>query len=171
MRAEGDEVGRATRLGGQLRPLAAPHPALRATFSRWEKGPAKLGFSLCYCSENRGARRVEREMCCQNCEFVPYLFSHRRPEEAAELPGSIDAIPLAAPRDRRSGRRTRRGPGRRGREKEFFRFVADNPLISPESDERIQENPSPFSWSGLVWFWFGLKEFGLRPQTASAGGA
>src|SRR5271166_1497368 len=46
---------------------------------------------------------------------------------------------------------------------EFFLILtARNPLKSPESDEGIQENPSPFSWSGLVWIWFGLEEFGLR---------
>src|SRR5271165_1194495 len=49
----------------------------------------------------------------------------------------------------------------------FLIWTARNPLKSPESDERIQENPSPFSWSGLVWIWFGLEQFGLRrSQTA-----
>src|SRR5271165_6309437 len=64
---------------------------------------------------------------------------------------------------------------------EFFLILtARNPLKSPESDERIQENPSPFSWSGLVWIWFGLEQFGLRrsqtawpvaPASPSANGA
>src|SRR5208337_1654755 len=56
----------------------------------------------------------------------------------------------------------------------FFIWTAGNPLKSPESDEEIQENPSLFSWSGLVWLWFGLEEFGLgrrrrvaRPARAS----
>ena len=44
----------------------------------------------------------------------------------------------------------------------FLIWITRNPLKSPESDEGIQENPSPFSWSGLVWIWFGLEEFGLR---------
>src|SRR5271166_1770654 len=44
----------------------------------------------------------------------------------------------------------------------FLIWIARNPLKSPESDEGIQENPSPFSWAGLVWLWFGLEEFGLR---------
>jgi len=44
----------------------------------------------------------------------------------------------------------------------FFIWIASNPLKSPESDEGIQENPSPFSWCGLVWLGFGLEEFGLR---------
>jgi hypothetical protein len=42
----------------------------------------------------------------------------------------------------------------------FLTWIARNPLKSPESDEGIQENPSPFSWSGLDWLWFGLEEFG-----------
>src|SRR5208337_4916522 len=33
----------------------------------------------------------------------------------------------------------------------FLLGTACNPLKSPESDEGIQENPSPFSWFGLVW--------------------
>src|SRR5271165_4857938 len=42
-------------------------------------------------------------------------------------------------------------------------WTARNPLKSPESDEGIQDNPSPFSWFGLVRVWFGLEKFGLRP--------
>src|SRR5271166_85820 len=45
----------------------------------------------------------------------------------------------------------------------FLVWIARNSLKSPESDEGIQENPSPFSWSGLVWIGFGLENFGLRP--------
>jgi|SRR5271166_1610834 len=54
----------------------------------------------------------------------------------------------------------------------FLIWIARNPLKSPESDEGIQENPSPLSWSGLVWLWFGLEEFGLEAfrEAASAGG-
>src|SRR5208337_3329744 len=44
----------------------------------------------------------------------------------------------------------------------FLPWIARNPLKSPESDEGIQENPSPFSWFGLVRLWFGLERFGLR---------
>src|SRR5271166_3738031 len=44
----------------------------------------------------------------------------------------------------------------------FLIWTACNPLKSLESDEGIQENPSPFSWSGLVWIWVGLEKFGLR---------
>jgi hypothetical protein len=44
----------------------------------------------------------------------------------------------------------------------FLTWTARNPLKSPESDEEIQENPSPFSWSGVDWLWFGLEEFGPR---------
>ena len=44
----------------------------------------------------------------------------------------------------------------------FLTWIARNPLKSPESDEGIQENPSPFSWSGLDWLWSGLEEFGPR---------
>src|SRR5271157_1378791 len=44
----------------------------------------------------------------------------------------------------------------------FLVWIARNPLKSPESDEEIQENPSPFFWSGLVWICFGLEKFGLR---------
>ena len=48
----------------------------------------------------------------------------------------------------------------------FFVWIAGNPLKSPESDKGIQENPSPFSWSGLVWLGFGLAAFGPGlPQT------
>src|SRR5208337_301170 len=41
-------------------------------------------------------------------------------------------------------------------------WTARNLLKSPESDEGIQDNPSPFSWSGFVWIWLSLGEFGLR---------
>src|SRR5208337_3096633 len=44
----------------------------------------------------------------------------------------------------------------------FLIWTARNPLKSPESDEGIQDNPSPLSWSGLVRIWFGLEKFGLR---------
>jgi len=44
----------------------------------------------------------------------------------------------------------------------FLTWTARNPLKSPDSDEGIQENPSPFSWSSLGWLWFGLEEFGPR---------
>src|SRR5208337_1792665 len=59
---------------------------------------------------------------------------------------------------RQGGRRHRRG--RRGTGSgettrlgvEFFLlWNPRNPLKSPESDEEIQENPSPFPWFGLVW--------------------
>ena len=42
----------------------------------------------------------------------------------------------------------------------FFLWTHRNSLKSLESDEGIQENPSPFSWFGLVRLWFGLDEFG-----------
>ena len=45
----------------------------------------------------------------------------------------------------------------------FFIWTARNRLKSPELDEGIQENPSPFS--GLVWLGFGLEEFGPRRST------
>src|SRR5271166_1381791 len=45
----------------------------------------------------------------------------------------------------------------------FLLWTARNPLKSPESDEGIRHNPSPFSWFGLVRVWFGLEKFGLRP--------
>src|SRR5208337_1328350 len=52
----------------------------------------------------------------------------------------------------------------------FLIWSARNSLKRPESDEGIQDNPNPFSWSGLVWIWFGFEEFGLRrPQTLRAG--
>ncbi len=38
----------------------------------------------------------------------------------------------------------------------FFLWIARNPLNSPESDEVIQVNPSPFPWYFLVWLGFGL---------------
>src|SRR5271165_5344438 len=44
----------------------------------------------------------------------------------------------------------------------FLIWTAGKPLKRPESDEEIQENPNPFSWSGLAWIWFGLEEIGLR---------
>ena len=40
----------------------------------------------------------------------------------------------------------------------FLIWIGGNLLKSPESDEGIQDDPSPFSWSGLVWIWFGLEE-------------
>jgi hypothetical protein len=50
----------------------------------------------------------------------------------------------------------------------YFLWVACNPLKSLESDEGIQENPSPFPWFFLVWLGFGLDGFGptsaLRPS-------
>ena len=41
-------------------------------------------------------------------------------------------------------------------------WIARNPLKSPESEEEIPRNSSPFSWSGLDRLWFGLEEFGPR---------
>ena len=52
--------------------------------------------------------------------------------------------------------------GTPSRELNFLLWIAGNPLKSPESDEGIQENPSLFSWSCLVWLGFGLEEFGLN---------
>ena len=44
----------------------------------------------------------------------------------------------------------------------FLAWVVRNPLKSPELDEGIQENPSPFPWYFLVWLGFGLERFGPR---------
>src|SRR5271166_4285755 len=52
--------------------------------------------------------------------------------------------------------------GTPSRELNFLFWIAGNPLKSPKSDEGIQENPSLFSWSCLVWLGFGLEEFGLN---------
>ena len=54
------------------------------------------------------------------------------------------------------------GFGNTGAGRPFLIWIARNPLKSPESDEGIQENPSPFPWSGLDLLWFGLEEFGPR---------
>jgi hypothetical protein len=53
----------------------------------------------------------------------------------------------------------------------YFLWVACNPLKSLESDEGIQENPSPFPWFFLVWLGFGLDGFGPRRALARAPGA
>ena len=55
----------------------------------------------------------------------------------------------------------RRAPTRPGPRVDFLIWTARNPLKNPESDEGIQEKPSPFSWFGLVWLgralvWLGL---------------
>src|SRR5271166_706908 len=65
--------------------------------------------------------------------------------------------------------RCRRAPTRLQLRSSFLIWIARNPLKSPESDEGIQENPSPFSWSGLVWIWFGLEKFGLSRSAERAG--
>ena len=52
--------------------------------------------------------------------------------------------------------------GMAGASRDFFIWTARNPLKCPELDERIQGNPSLFSWSGLDWLRFGLDEFGPR---------
>jgi hypothetical protein len=54
------------------------------------------------------------------------------------------------------------GFGKTGASRPFLIWIGRNPLKSPESDEGIQGNPSPFPWSGLDLLWFGLEEFGLR---------
>src|SRR5271169_2790433 len=55
---------------------------------------------------------------------------------------------------------------------EFLIWIARNPLKRLESDEGIQENPNPLSWSGLVWLGFGLEKFGLsRSDLGSPSGA
>ena len=60
----------------------------------------------------------------------------------------------------------RQAPTRPGAGVAFLVWIARNPLKSPELDEGIQENPSPFSWSGLVWLG------GIWPKpTVSAGRA
>src|SRR5208337_4019809 len=51
----------------------------------------------------------------------------------------------------------------------FLIWTARNLLKSPESGEGIQDNPSPFSWSGLVWIWLSLGEFGLRRSADGVG--
>ena len=50
-----------------------------------------------------------------------------------------------------------------------FVWTDRNTLKSLESDEGIQDNPSPFSWSGLALLWFGLEEFGLRRSADGVG--
>ncbi len=49
----------------------------------------------------------------------------------------------------------------------FLTWIATNPLKSPDSDEGIQENPSPFSWSGLDRFGSAWRNL-ARGVTASA---
>jgi len=77
------------------------------------------------------------------------------------------------------GRMRRRGAGS-ARVENFFLWIARNPLKSPESDERIQENPrkskeiqAKFPWFCLVWLGpagFRLERYGPRwaPAIASA---
>jgi hypothetical protein len=56
----------------------------------------------------------------------------------------------------------------------FLTWTACNPLKSRESDEGIQENPSPFSWSGMDWLGFGFGGIwpeALRRRPFAAGAA
>ena len=50
----------------------------------------------------------------------------------------------------------------------FLIWFARNPLKSPETDEGIQENPSPFAWFFLGWLGPALDEFGLLPNRSQA---
>jgi hypothetical protein len=70
------------------------------------------------------------------------------PEEKAEcsVPSKpFRLVPHAAGQRRAA---VRREGGKKGI---FLIWMLRNPLKSPESDEEIQGNPSPFSWSGLDW--------------------
>jgi len=70
----------------------------------------------------------------------------RTSSRGAHCPGNGPRSMLAAGRPSQS------------RELRFLIWIAGNLLKGPESDEGIQDDPSPFSWSGLVWIWFGLEE-------------
>ena len=101
---------------------------------------------------------------------------------------------LDEPPSRRDGKRARHGgdwrQGPRKRRLDAYRgmmprgrilrrknllWIARNPLKSPESDEGIQENPSPFSWSFLVFLGLALVRLGATwpeaPLIASGGSA
>ena len=71
---------------------------------------------------------------------------------------SRSPLPQAMGSRKKLAGRRRRGDSILGA---FLIWTARKLLKRPESDEGIQDNPSPFSWSGLVWLGLGLKEFGL----------
>jgi len=93
-------------------------------------------------SASRPAFETKRHFPCQPRASVLYLFRAIR--------GS-PSFPATSRRPRGGGKD----------ERVFDVWTAPNPLKSPESDEGIQDNPSPFPWSGLVWICVGLEEFGL----------
>ena len=82
-------------------------------------------------------------------------------ENIENTPGNGMASETSNPQDPVQGQLPRH-PGSRGKS-DILTWTARNPLKSPESDEGIQENPSPFSWTGLDRLGFGLEEFGPRP--------
>jgi len=111
-----------------------------------------------------------------------YICSKRSAEGERGVPGSVEAIALAAARDRGVEARRfglRLWPGHSpttcaaapvraltaAKQGRFSIRIACNPLIRRESDEEIQENPSPFSWSRLVWLCFGLGNLGPSEVT------
>ena len=111
------------------------------------------------------------------CVVVLYLFASRHRQGEARVPrfrrnrsGCRRSQPIGrgaarlakAKREEPIVALSNRGASIAGAGENFFPWTPRNPLKSPELDEGIQENPSPFSLSGLDWLWFGLEEFGPR---------
>ena len=95
-------------------------------------------------------------------------------KETAELSGSVEPVPSAAPRDRSIGAENATAGRDEGSRKEFLPIVADNPLISPDSlpkTEGIGSNFRPFGSSrtrpGSVYD-ASLKSRAGRPEANAA---
>src|SRR5271166_5281535 len=97
-------------------------------------------------SSSRGAKhlathgRAARKWCRKSLKMLNSRLENSIGSEAMQLQAPVWA---ARPAVRDSSLRAARAI--------FLAWIARNPLKSPESDEGIQGNPSPFSWSGLDW--------------------
>ena len=77
----------------------------------------------------------------------------------ASVPNLVEFVALNSPKHYGSDGPRLKGTGS---PEAFLTWIICNLLKGPKWDEEIQENPSPFSWSGLDWLWFGLEEIGRR---------
>ncbi len=180
------------------KPRFAPgNGALQARRSAGPGLPSSIGGGLRFAGFARKWRRKGLKRLNPRPEIAPPTRAvHRKPvacclpsavdETECESPGTPKAARAGAVRNPRTSsrgaHRLRQWAGcslAAGRRRDsilgvaFLIWTARNPLKSPESDEGIQDNPSPFSWSGLVWIWFGLEGPEAfrrrRRQMASAG--
>ncbi len=136
------------------RPLRGAEAVCQPWTSTRETGT--IGFSLLLQRKSRRAPPRRERNVLPKLRVRSILFPHRVPKEKAPVVRFRPCHPARSPARPPIGaegaaRAGPKGPRRRGREKEFFRFVADNPPIDKSRIGRRNPRKSKSIFLWLVW--------------------